>query len=108
MTGLSPRFTYRVDGNDVITYVSEAWVEFARQNGAATLDEASVVGRSIWDLIAHAPTRELYKLVFRKVRVGKTVVLPFRCDAPRLRRYMQLSLTPRPGAAIEIYLEPYQ
>lgn len=85
---------YEIDGRDTIVSVDDAWLEFARRNGALELDER-VVGHSIWEFIAGPPTRKFYEVLFRRVRSQrKDVLLPFRCDSPRAFRFMQLRIAP--------------
>lgn len=87
-------FRYRVDDNDVIEFVDQWWLAFARENSAFGLDEPSVVGHAIWDFIADEPTRTLYAEIHQHVRsTGKPVVVPFRCDSPTLRRYMEPTIS---------------
>jgi len=87
-------YRYRLNENDVIESVDDRWLAFARENGACRLNLASVVGRPIWDFIADAPTRTLYGEIHDYVRsTGKPTVVPFRCDSPTLKRYMELTIS---------------
>ena len=91
------RYEYRVDGTDRVDWVSSNWLAFARENGAATLTESSVLGCCLWDFIADDQTRDLYQSIHSRVReLRNKVIVPFRCDSPTIRRYMQLSIS---GAA---------
>lgn len=83
---------YRVDADDVITRVNAAWDAFATANGAPAL-ATHAVGTSVWAHVGGAETQELYATVYAEVRrSGRTVVLPFRCDAPAEQRWMQLTV----------------
>jgi hypothetical protein len=85
---------YRVDEADLLVSVDDIWLAFAAENGAAELDEASVLGRPLWEFVAGDETRRLYSEMHTRVRQKKTpVVLPFRCDSPSLRRHMQLTIS---------------
>ncbi len=87
--------SYQLDGEDRILFVSDEWLGFARENGAPALTRENVITRPIWDFISGASTRHLYELVFERVRSRQRfVTLPFRCDAPDRRRYMELGLSP--------------
>jgi hypothetical protein len=91
----SSKCRYRVDAEDVMTWVDDWWLAFARENGAAELTEENVLGHSLWDFIADNVTQELYQEVHNRVRsTCRRIVLPFRCDAPTLRRHMLLTITP--------------
>ena len=88
-------YRYAVDRSDVIAYVDHWWVAFASENGAPELQESSVVGRVIWEFIHDEPTISLYREVHDHVRAsGHAVEVPFRCDSPTLKRYMQLTIIP--------------
>jgi hypothetical protein len=88
--------TYRIDRLHTIVGVDEAWSRFARQNGAGESCAAeAVVGRSLWTFISGQDAQELYRLLLLRVAAsGKAVVLPFRCDAPELRRFLELRIEP--------------
>lgn len=95
-------FIHRVDSEGVITFVNDEWVEFAIENGAPGLLGASVVGRSLWDFIADRETRHLSRLIIDKVRSsGAAITLPYRCDSPALRRYMEMEIVPLDKGAVE-------
>ncbi|MGC8827572.1 MAG: PAS domain-containing protein, partial [Anaerolineae bacterium] len=88
-------FVYQIDAGDVITTVNDAWDEFALENEAPHLTGQGVIGRSLWDFIAGEETRHLYRILFQRVREGKRPIsIPFRCDAPDCRRYMEMQMIP--------------
>ena len=85
---------YRLDAHDVITRVNTAWRTFASENGAPTLAKTAV-GTSLWAHVGGTETRRLYAAVHATVRAaGRSVTLPYRCDAPAERRWMQLTVRP--------------
>ncbi|WP_442509758.1 hypothetical protein SH528x_001354 [Novipirellula sp. SH528] len=89
-------YRYRVDASDIIVEVDQWWLAFAKENNTIDLDEPSVVGKSLWSFIADYATQKLYKEIHRFVRVtGNPITVPFRCDSPTLKRYMQLTITQR-------------
>lgn len=97
-----PRYRYTVDQQDVIKSVCPLWLAFARENGAPQLTREEVLGRSLWDFIAGAETRQLYQTLLERVRASNaSTVVPFRCDSPTLRRYMRLELTPEPDGSVQ-------
>ncbi len=106
MTGSSPAsgaFVYGVDASDTIRSLGDAWLAFARENGAPELTRDAVLGRSLWEFVAGDTTRELYDLIFARVRRERQpVVVPFRCDSPERFRFMQLVVAPASGAALEL------
>jgi hypothetical protein len=97
------RYVYRVDASDSIQFLSPEWLAFARENGAPHLDEASLLGRPIWQFIAGDEVKELYAVMFGKVRSKKGPIrIPFRCDSPGLRRFMDLEMLTLPGDGVEL------
>ncbi len=93
---------YQVDHSDTIVAVGGDWDRFAADNGGGTRCEArQVVGASLWDFIAGDETQHLYGLVLGRVRaLGRPVVLPSRCDGPRIRRFLSISITPLEDGAV--------
>jgi len=88
-------FSYIIDANNLVTMVSKEWLRFAQENSATHLTQNSILGKPLFDFIADAETRHLYQMVINKVRrSGVSLTVPFRCDAPALRRFMQLVITP--------------
>jgi hypothetical protein len=88
------KYRARVDADDVLVWVDSWWLAFARENGASELTEQFVLGRSLWDFIADAGTRELYQQIHHQLRNGRQrVLLPFRCDSPTVNRHMQMTIT---------------
>jgi hypothetical protein len=82
--------------------MSSEWREFADHNGAAGLDR-QVEGRSLWDFIADGDTRYLYRTLFDQVRRRqRPVTVPFRCDAPETRRFMQLHVRPLTEDSLDV------
>ena len=95
-------FGYQIDGNDCITFVDSTWVSFAEQNKAPELTK-SVIGRSIWDFFAGQEVRQFYQLIFCTARSrNRELIIPFRCDSPTRRRFMELSVTPHQDGALSL------
>ncbi len=85
---------YRIDRNDILLLVNEAWDAFALENDGADLTRRKVVGKSLWGFIADDDARLIYKLLTDKVRAGRKVTgLHFRCDSPSTRRFMDMDIT---------------
>lgn len=83
------------DTRDVITAVGGAWEEFARVNEAPWLGARSIVGRPLFGFIDGEPTRLAYQRILEGARrSGRTIRLPYRCDAPGARRWMELAVVP--------------
>lgn len=90
------KFIYVIDEKDRIISVSDNWLLFAQENDAtANCHPDTIINNPIWDYITGLETQHLFKVTLEKVRTtDKSVVLPFRCDAPDRRRYLELLIKP--------------
>jgi hypothetical protein len=96
-------FVYTIDANDFLTSVGPQWLAFAVENHAGHLTPETVIGSSLWAHITEPTTRYLYRTLLQQVRAtDRSVLLPFRGDAPDLRRFMQLRLTHLGDGAVEL------
>ncbi|MCF8145328.1 MAG: PAS domain-containing protein [Deltaproteobacteria bacterium] len=97
-------FIYRIDSTDTIVSVSDNWSTFADANAwGSSLRPEDVVGHKLWDFIQDRETRHLYRELFRRVRGGiPSRTIPFRCDSPSERRYLELLIEALPDEQIEI------
>ena len=85
--------SYRIDGNDRINAMQGDWDGFAYGNAATDLGRDRVLGNSIWQFISGLETVEIHRLLFKGVRERDLrVTLAFRCDSPRLRRDMEMTV----------------
>ncbi len=92
---------YEVDAENRVRSVDDGWRAFAEDNAAPELVAGEVLGIPIWSFIAGEGTRRLYGLIFQRVRsTAKPVRVPFRCDSPTERRYMELRIEPRPDGSL--------
>ena len=96
------QFICRVDAEDRIAFVDASWAAFAEENGAPALTAESVRGTPLWNYVSENVTQEFYRIFMRKVRAtGRTIVVPFRCDGPECRRFMEMSILPLGNGALE-------
>jgi PAS domain S-box-containing protein len=85
---------YCIDADDRLVAVNHAWDAFARENGAPQL-VAPLPGRPIWQSFASGEVRELWRLLIERVRHDRVEArVPFRCDAPGMRRWFEMTITP--------------
>jgi hypothetical protein len=90
-----PWLIHRIDASDRLIFADPAWWQFARDNDASELVPNTVLGRLLWDFIAGDEVRYLYRLILARVRSSGTVmVTPLRCDAPHVRRFVNLVIIP--------------
>jgi hypothetical protein len=97
-------FTYIVDKTDTIVSVSDNFCAFAEKNDwNGRWRPEDVIGHSLWGFIQGRETRHLYQELFRRVREGKRCrAIPFRCDSPEERRFLELILEALPDHQIAI------
>lgn len=89
------QYRYEIDENDRIVDVDDAWLEFARSNGASWLTRDSVIGEPLDRFIIGWRANDLYAHLIALLRsTGKATSLPFRCDTPHARRDMVLEIAP--------------
>lgn len=81
---------YRINANDEIVFVDEAWLRFAAANDVEARFMNSVIGRSLWDFISDRSTRDLYKQIIGRVRDGGVAQFTLRCDGPTCRRVLEM------------------
>lgn len=93
-------FVHCVDASDRVIWTNRAWCDFAEENQVSRLSDA-VRGASLWDFIRGRETRYLFQLMMEKVRREKgPLTVPFRCDAPDRRRFMEMTLRSGPDASV--------
>ncbi len=88
-------FTYRIDENDNIISVSKNWDKFAEDNKAnsETCKSPFILNKSIWDFFVDPETIHLYQILVNKVRESKKALnVQIRCDSPKLRRFIKISM----------------
>lgn len=94
--------SYRVDVSDRIVSASDSWDVFAAENKAPGLSKEEVLGRTLWDFIEGSETRHIFRLLLSKARACFSVMkVPFRCDSPEMKRFMEMEIRPLPDGSID-------
>lgn len=89
---LEHRPEYTIDALDRLIDYNGAFVSTLP---AAFHDDAVLDGRSIWDLISGTVSRQLWKVLYSRVRgMGTPMFVPMRRDTPNHRRLVDLELHP--------------
>jgi hypothetical protein len=92
---------YRLDAHDRVRAITGPWDRVAAENSAPELLSSHVVDQPLWRFIAGDDVRGLLHLLFARARSsGATLQLPFRCDSPRERRFMELRVQPMPRSEL--------
>ncbi|MFH1059913.1 MAG: PAS domain-containing protein [Pseudomonadota bacterium] len=95
-------YTHRIDADGRIVAVDAAWIAFAQRNWRPDFKPALVLGRPLEDFIDGLDTQAVHRLAAARVRVrGRGFTLPFRCDSPDLRRFMEMTITPLADGGLE-------
>lgn len=99
---------YRINGDDLIVFVNEAWDRFALRNDAPDLVGANVLERSLWDFIDDETTCQLYKDILAIVRTGKILHFNFNCDSPDRIRFMEMIISAEKNGGIQFQTKTLQ
>lgn len=97
----STAVSYRLDQRDDIVWVSDSWLPFAVANDAPELTPERVRARSLWDFVADPTTAHLYEQILARVRRDDVARFNFRCDSPRQRRLMEMTIRLNPDRLVE-------
>ena len=94
---------YRIDENNLISWLSDNWLEFAAMNDAGeSCAPTNILGKPLIEFIEDESTAALYDTIIKHVRKkDQTINFPFRCDAPEIRRFLQFEVVPLPNGYIE-------
>src|SRR3954468_14154665 len=84
---------HTLDAANRILAVNSRWVEFMRTVVPFSVDAEDAVGRSLWDFISGTQVRQVWEVLFERVRgVGAPVFVPMRADTADLRRVLDVEL----------------
>lgn len=91
----------RVDRTNRIVAIGGPWDEVALANGGAAVVVERVLGTGLIDHVHGDPARMLVLTVLDRVRrFGTPRSVPYRCDTPHLKRWMEMTLTPAPDGTV--------
>lgn len=101
------RPVYIIDALDRIVFVNPAWSRLVappRGDGPALPE---LFGRSIWERVPEGVVRQLWELLYGRVRaVGASVFVPMRVDRADERRLIDIELQPLGDGSIRHVCEP--
>lgn len=99
---MAERYIMVTDQSDRIIQVNEEWIVFARENWRPDFSQQMVLAQRLWDFVSDKATRYVYSMVMQRARErGHPLCFPFRCDSPRMRRSMSMTLRPLPEGGME-------
>jgi hypothetical protein len=95
---------YELDADFRISWVDAGWSEFAIANNAPELvPSPGPLAQSALSCVADSTSALLYERLFHRVlETRMTIALPFRCDAPARRRYLNMIIEPRTPSGLRI------
>lgn len=100
------RPVHTVDAGNRIVAVNHAWLEFMSGLLSVEMTRDAVIGRSLWEFVQGGPVRQLWEILFDRVRaVGAPVFVPMRADLPSVRRVLDVELHPLPERALRQVFE---
>src|SRR5690606_32796128 len=89
------RPVYIIDAKDRIVFVNPAWRRFAASSRGDVPDLHDVLGQTIWSRIPGGVVRQLWELLYSRVRAtGGSVFVPMRVDRADERRLIDIELQP--------------
>ncbi len=99
-TGSGSVVEYSIDANDIVIAVDGGWAAFAHENDAPELAELAP-DRPLWSYFDGDEVRDVWRLLIEQVRAKQTQAhVPLRCDAPDMRRWFEMTITPEPNNVV--------
>jgi hypothetical protein len=99
-TGSGTVVEYSINAHDVVIAVDEGWALFARDNDAPELVELDPA-RTLWSYFGSDEVRDLWRMLIQQVRAKQArALVPLRCDAPHMRRWLEMTITPAPNGVV--------
>jgi hypothetical protein len=101
---LDARPIYTIDALDRLIFVNPAWHDLIGPVAAAP---GQVLGSPIWEHIPSGVVRQLWELLYNRVRaIGGGVFVPMRVDSADERRLIDIELRPLGDGSIRHVCEP--
>lgn len=88
--------SYWVEPGGKIIRISGPWDAWLGQDGAISerCAKMNVLGSSLFSFIDNAGVKHVYRTLQKRVsESGQAIEFPYRCDSPRLKREMQMTIT---------------
>ena len=99
-TGSGTVVEYSINADDIVITVDEDWAAFAKENNAPELAEM-VPTQPLWSYFDSNEVRDLWRLLIGRVRANQAQAqVPLRCDAPDMRRWFEMTITPEPNNVV--------
>ncbi len=93
MTEDKPEVVYRINAHDILISFNKEWDIFAAENHSPAMHSEKVGHTSIWAYIHDFETKHIHETLLTRVRADRQLwQLPFRCDSPEMRRFMEMDI----------------
>ena len=99
---MPPRASYAIDADDRIVWTDSGFAVLAEAHGQPGL-ATGALGRPLIEFVAGERPRALQQALIARARRAaddEPLELRYRCDAPEMRRYAVLQMTPQPEGRI--------
>ena len=94
---------YDLDDEWHIVAVDDAWSAFARANDAPELLPPAPIGQKVLSYVEDHTTVALYEALFARARRTRVpITIPFRCDSPTRRRYLDLRIEAKARSGLRL------
>ncbi len=97
----NPHISYRITSRDEIIFINDEWFQFALANNGSSLTRENVLYRSLCDFISDDKVKYLYQEILRRVNAGHSLKFNLRCDAPDIRRLIEMEITPQKDGEVQ-------
>jgi hypothetical protein len=95
--------SYTIDAADTIVAVSGLWDDFARDNDGESIVAEKIMGQKLDQFIHGDETLMFVRTMIMSARVlQRPVYRPYRCDSPKLKRFMEMTVQPRSEGSVEV------
>ena len=99
----SDSISYVLDSAGTIVSVSGNWDGFARENDGIEILSDKIIGKKLEQFIVGDDTRMFVRTMIMSARTLKRPIYrPYRCDSPKLKRFMEMTLEPRADDTLEV------
>lgn len=95
--------SYTIDKTDTIIAVSSKWDDFAGDNDGEKVLSSNILGRKLDQFIHGDVTLMFVRTMIMSARtLRRPIYRPYRCDSPKLKRFMEMIVLPREDGAVEV------
>jgi hypothetical protein len=92
---------FSIDAHDRLVFVNAAWLEFMYPE-QQHCDPELFLGRSWWEFVERGQVRQLWALLYQRVRgISAPVFVPMRADTATQRRLIDIELQPQHEGVIQ-------